>query len=111
MDSPVSPSRVLAGQPNDQSPDGWVDGRPSPRLVRWLCPASADSLFVPPHHGFGFHDQKRAASTCPSHCIPKNTEDGAVDVGEVWSVDLALQNEDLVTEGKDLFVAGITRGE
>ena len=105
MDSSVSPGRVLSGQPDDQASYLGVDGRPPSRFVRWLCPVPADSSLVPAHHGVWFHDQKRVASTCPSHC---RSEDGSVGVGELWSVDLALQDQDLVPEREDLSVACIT---
>ena len=104
MDSAVSPVRVLVGEANGQSSEFWVDGRPPARTVGRLGPVSADSLFVPSKHGVWFDDQKGVASTCPTHCRPKEGEDGSVGVGEVWSVDLALKNEDLVAEGKDLGV-------
>ena len=31
-------------------------------------------------------------------------KDRSIGVGELWSVDLALENQDLVAEGKDLGV-------
>lgn len=108
MDAPVSPVRVLVGDSDDQLPDLWVDGRPSSRLVWWLCPVSGDSSSMPAQHGFWFDDQKRVASICPCHRGTEKTKDGAVGVGEVWSVDLTLKDEELVAEGEDFGVAGIS---
>ena len=90
VDSAVSPVRVLVGDSDDQLPDLWVDGRPTSRLVWWLGPMSGDSPSMPAQHGFGFEDQKRFASSRPGHRRSKEGEDGAVGVGDLWSVDLAL---------------------
>jgi len=111
VDSPVSPVRVLVRHLDDQPPDLGVDGWATLPLVRWLCPVPGDSPSMPSEHGFGFDDQKRVASTGPTHCRPENTEDGSVGVGELWSVDLTLQNEDLVAQCKDLCVSGVSCGE
>ena len=67
VDASVSPTGVLAGLPNGQPPELWVDGWPSSRFVRWLCPMSDDPPSMPAEHGFGFDDQKRLTSTCSSH--------------------------------------------
>ena len=68
-------------------------------------------MFVPAEHGVGFDDQKRVASMCPTHCRPKEGEDGAVGVGELWSVDLALKDKELVAQCEDLCVTGVAGGE
>ena len=68
-------------------------------------------MFVPSEHGVWFHDQKRVASACARHCSPEKGEDGPVALGEVWSVDLALQDQELMSEGKDLRVTGVAGGE
>lgn len=62
VDSSVSPVRVLVGESDDQLPDLWVDGRPTSRLVRWLCPVACNSPSVPAQHGFWLDDHKRVAS-------------------------------------------------
>ena len=63
---------------------------------------------MPVQIGFWFDDQKRFASTCASHCRPEKTENGAVDIRELWLVDLALKDEDLMPESQDLGVTLIT---
>ena len=72
---------------------------------------ACDSSSMPSEHGFGFDDQERVALTCPCHDGPENPKDRAVGVGEVWSVDLTLKNEELVAERKDLGVTGVARSE
>lgn len=111
VDSSVSPVRVLVGQSDDQGSYLGVDGWPASRFVRWLCPVSDDSSAMPAQHRFGFHDHKRVASTGPSHRRPKEGEDRAVDVSELWSVDLTLKDEELVAQCEDLCVAGVAGGE
>ena len=111
MDSSVSPVRVLLGQPDDQGSYHGVGGWPSSRPVQWLCPMSTHSLFVPAEHGVWFDDQKRVASTCPTDCRPKEGEDRAVGVSELWSVDLTLKDEELVAKCEDLCVTGVACGE
>lgn len=51
---------------------------------------------MPAEHGVWFDDQERSGATRPGHGSHEDTQDGSVGVGEVWSVDLALQNQDLV---------------
>jgi hypothetical protein len=111
VDSAVSPVRVFSRQPDDEGSDVGVDGWPSSRFVRRLCPVFAESLFVPPEHGVWFDDQKRFVSMCPTHDSPENPKDRPVGVGEVWAVDLTLQDQDLVAECEDLGVAGVACGE
>jgi hypothetical protein len=66
---------------------------------------------MPAQHGFGFDDQERGALTCLCHGRTEKAKDGAVGVGELWSVDLTLQDQELVAERKDLGVAGVARSE
>ncbi len=66
---------------------------------------------MPAKDSFGFDDQKRVASMCPTHCRPEEGEDGAVGVSELWSVDLTLQDQELMSEGKDLCVTSVSCGE
>ena len=66
---------------------------------------------MPAQYGFGFDDQKRVALMCPTHCRPEEGEDGAVGVGELWSVDLTLQDQELMSEGKDFCVTSVACGE
>ena len=86
MDASASPTGILSGQHDDQASHLGVDGWPAPRFVRWLYPMTTDSLFVPSEHG-------------------------SVDVSELWSIGLALQDQDLVTASEDLCVPGIACGE
>ena len=111
MDASVSPVRVLAGQPNGQPPELWVDGWPSSRFVRWLCPVSDYPSSMPAQHGVWFDDQKRFALPRPGHRRSKEGEDGSVEVSEVWSVDLALQHQDLAAQSEDLGVTVVAGGE
>lgn len=67
VDAPVFPSGVLCGQLNGQSPEMWIDGRPTSRLVRWFCPVSCDPPSMPAQHGVWFDDQKRAVVTLSRH--------------------------------------------
>lgn len=103
--------RTYRGEPTDQVVRRRDDGWPTSRLVRWLCPVSGDPLFVPSQDSFGFHDQKRVASMCPTHCRPKEGKDGPVGLGELWSVDLTLQDQDLVAQCEDLCVTGVACGK
>ncbi len=111
VDSSVSPVRVLVGDSDCEPPDLCVDGWPSSRLVWWLGPVACDSPSMPSEHGFGFDDQERGALTCPCHGRTEKAKDGAVGVGELWSVDLALQDQELVAERKDLGVTGVAGSE
>ena len=111
VDSSVSPVRVLAGQSDGQPPDLGVDRWATSRPVRRLCPVACDSPSMPSEHRFWFDDQKRVASASARHCSPEKTKDGSVRVGELWSVDLTLQNEELVAQCKDLCVTGVSCGE
>ena len=111
MDAPVSPVRVLVREANGECSELGVDGWSASLWRGCLCPVPADSLSMPSEHGVWFDDQKRVMSTCPSHCRPEKGEDSAVDVSELWSVDLALQDQELMSEGEDLCVTGVAGGE
>lgn len=69
---------------------------------------SADSSSMPAQHGVWFDDQKRVALTCPCHDGAENPKNRPVGVGEVWSVDLALQDEELVAQSEDFRVTGVS---
>jgi hypothetical protein len=71
------------------------------------CKASS----VPAKHCFGFDDQKRSVPTGTCHRGVEERKDRPIGVGEPWSADLTLENQDLVAEGEDFGVAGVAGGE
>ncbi len=109
VDSAVSPGVVLSCDSDCQLSDGWVDLRPTSRRVWRLGPVTLNSVLVPSQHRFCFDDEKGGVAACPSHCSSEKTENRPVDICELWSVDLALQDQYSVTEGPNLSVTGITR--
>jgi hypothetical protein len=68
---------------------------------------TADSSSVPSQDGFWCDDQKRNVPTGTFHRGVEEGKDRPIGVAELWSVDLTLENQDLVAEGKDL---GVTWG-
>ena len=63
---------------------------------------------VPSKHRFGLDDQERCRPARAVHGIAEQGQDRAVGFVEPRLADLALQHEDLVTERKNLSVAGAT---
>lgn len=66
---------------------------------------------MPADDGGRLHDQEHLPQTGPVDHGRQHREDGAVRLGEDWSGDLALQDEDLVAQGEDLGVALVAGGE
>ncbi len=66
---------------------------------------------MPAQHGLGANNEKRCPLAGAFHRRGENSEDRPVRVGELGSVDLALEHEDLMAEGENLGVAGIAGGE
>jgi len=67
-----------------------------------------DEAFVPGDHGGGLHDQHHVVESRPPERGGKDREDRPVDLGELRSVDLALQHKDLMAESEDFCVAPVT---
>ena len=111
VDSSVSPVWVLVGEADGQPLELWVDWRAASRC-RWrLGPLSGDPSLVPSQNGVWFDDQKRVVLTCASYRRPEKGEEVRSVFGEVRSVDLALKHDNLVAEGENPCVTGITREE
>jgi len=111
VDAPVAPGGVLGGRPQDELSEFGVDGRP-PRLgFGWLVPVAGDEPAVPSDHGCGLHDQENTAEPSPVEHIGEHREDRAVRVRELRTIDLALEYEDLVTQGKDFGVTAVAGRE
>ena len=54
--------------------------------------------------GFAFEDQKRSVPTDTCNRGVEERKDRPIGIGEPWSADLTLKNQDLVAEGEDLSV-------
>jgi hypothetical protein len=105
VDSPVSPRGILASDPDGQSSELGVDWWSASGRCWWLCPMTADSSSVPVQDGFWFDDQKRGVPTGTCHRGMEERKDRSIGIGESWSADLTLENENLVAEGEDFCVA------
>ena len=111
LNSPVAPVRVLVRETDGQSPQFVVDWWSASGRCWCLCPMTADSSSVPSQDGFWFDDQKRSVPTGTCHRGVEERKDRPIGIGEPWSADLTLENQDLVAEGEDFGVAGEVGGE
>lgn len=111
VDAPVSPVRVVAGETDDQLPEFGVDGWPSGFRGWWLGPVAGDETSMPPDDCLGPHDREHVGEASAVQHAGNQREDRAIRVGELSSVDLALQHQDLMSEGEDLGVAFVTGRE
>lgn len=76
-----------------------------------LGPAAGDEAAVPPDDVGRLNDEEHVAEVGPVDRRGEHGEDGALGLVERRSGDLALQHEDLVTQGEDLGVAFVAGGE
>jgi hypothetical protein len=72
---------------------------------------SGDESSVPAEHGRGIDYQEHLGEASTVQRAGDRGEDRAVGLGEPRSRDLALQDQDLMTQGEDLDVAFVARGE
>ena len=60
---------------------------------------------MPADHSRGFHDEEHVGEASAVEHLWKHREDRPVGLGELRSVELALEHEQLVTQSEDLRVA------
>lgn len=111
MDTPVSPVRVVAGETDDQFPELEVDGWSSWFRGWWLGPMAGDEAAMPPDDCLGPHNMEHVGEASTVQHAGEQREDRTIRVGELNSVDLALQHQDLMPEGEDLGIAFVTGRE
>ena len=111
VDPPVSPVRVLSGHSDDQLPDFGFDWWPAPFRGRGFGPVPGDESPVPADHRCGFHDEEQLGQTAAIEHPRKQGEDRPIGLGELRSVDLALEHDELMAQREDLGVALIAGGE
>ena len=99
----LSPARRI-GQFSELGVDGWS----SWFRGWWLGPVAGDETSMPPDDCFGPHDMEHVGEASAVQHAGGEREDRAIRVGELSSVDLALQHQDLISEGEDLGVTFVT---
>ena len=104
VDTPVTPCGVLRSEVDCESSEFGVGWESTSRRFARVDPMFGDEAFVPGDHGSGLHDQHDLVEFRPREDRREDCEDCPVGVGELWSVDLALEHEDLMAEGKDFGV-------
>ena len=105
VDAPVSPGWVLPSQAQDQGADGPAGWGPSRVFALGdLRVVAPDQVAVPAQDGVGGDDQLQLAQ--PEHwkVVQEGGQERPVRAGEVWLVDLVLQDAQLVAQGQDLDV-------
>ncbi|CAN5835089.1 hypothetical protein BH23ACT4_BH23ACT4_08330 [soil metagenome] len=88
-----------------------VDGWSSWFRGWWLGPVAGDETSMPPDDGLGPHDMEHVGEASTVQHAGCQREGRTIRVGELSSVDLALQHQDLMPEGEDLGVAFVTGRE
>ncbi len=104
MDTSIAPVRVLGVEAQDEAAElggrGWASGSG----LGWLGPVPGDEAAVPADHRRRSHDQHHVVETSPVERLRKEGEHGPVARCELRAVDLALQDEDLVSKSENLCV-------
>lgn len=77
-----------------------IGDRQSPTFTRWrLCPLAGDQASVPAEDRGGLHDPHHVGEAPPVEHGHEHSEDRAVGLGGLCTVDLTLQDVDLVPSG------------
>jgi hypothetical protein len=101
LNSALAPTRVFSGHANDQAAyllwDRWATTTGSTSETR---PAAADQFPVPAQDGGRCEQQAAGGESAAESCQKQ-----AVGREQVWSLDMAAQDGDLMPEGQQLEIA------
>jgi len=104
VDTSVAPARVLDVEAQHQSTELRWCRWPSGSGLWRLGPVPGDETAVPADHRRWSHDQHDLAESSTIESSREHCQDRPIRRGEPRTVNLALQDEDLVAKGENLCV-------
>ena len=107
VDVPVAPGRVVGVEADHEAAELAWCGRSAGSGLWWLGPVVGDQASVPADHSGGLDDQHGAVEPPTVEGTRNHREDRPVSGCESWSLNLSLEDEDLMAEGEDLGVMSV----
>jgi hypothetical protein len=105
VDAPVSPARIASRHHQDQRPYPRRGPGPSRTATR-TRPAPPDQVSMPAQQGPRRHDQAQLTKPAARQYPRQRSQDRPVSPRQAGSLDLALEDGDLMTQDQDLGVLG-----
>ena len=104
----VAPARVVGVEAEHESADLARRGRSAGSGLWWLGPVAGAEASVPPDDGGRLDDQHDAVEPATVEGTRQYGQDRSVCRSEPWSLDLSLEDEDLMAKRQDLGVTLVT---